>query len=66
MGKYIIMFLIVFVASLALLPAVSMLGLAPLPGDVTIQADAFHLYMPFTSSFIAATALTLLYFFLKR
>jgi hypothetical protein len=60
------MFLILFVSSLALLPAVSMLGLTPLPGDITVQADAFHLYMPFTSSFIAASAFTLLYFFLKR
>jgi formate hydrogenlyase subunit 3/multisubunit Na+/H+ antiporter MnhD subunit len=65
-AKLIIMFLILFVSSLALLPAVSMLGLPPLPGDITIQWDEFHLYMPFTSSFIAAADLTLLYFFLKR
>ena len=66
MVKYLIMFCILFIGSLALLPAVAMLGLPPLPGDITIQLDAFHLYMPFTSSFIAAADLTLLYFFLKR
>jgi hypothetical protein len=65
-GRLIILFLIVFVASLALLPAVSMIGLPPLPGDITIQWDELHIYAPFTTSFIVAVDFTLLYFFLKR
>jgi hypothetical protein len=65
-GKYILLFIILFIGSLALLPAVSMLELPRLPGDFTFQSDAFHIYLPFTSSFIAAALLSLLYFFLKR
>lgn len=66
MAKYLILFTILFIGSLALLPAVSMLELPRLPGDITFQSDAFHIFLPFTSSFIAAALLSLLYFFLKR
>lgn len=66
MTKYLILFTVLFIGSLALLPAVSMLDLPHLPGDITLMSENVHIYLPFTSSFIAAVSLSLLYFFIKR
>ena len=52
--------------SLALSPAVALLGLDPLPGDISFHAGNSLVNIPVAYSLCATTGLTLLTYFLKR
>ena len=66
MTTKLIMFSILFVASLALLPMVAFFGINPLPGDVTVNVANHQIFLPFTQSFIASVVLALLYFSIRK
>ena len=57
---------ILIVGAVVLVPAISYIGLDPLPGDFTINQGDFHLAVPVTYSLCASLTLGLLYYVLKR
>ena len=57
---------ILIVGAVVLAPAISYIGLDPLPGDFTINLGDLHLAVPVTYSLCASMALGLLYYVLKR
>ena len=57
---------ILLVGAVALVPAISYLGLDPLPGDFTINHDNWHMAVPVTYSLCASLGLGLFYYFMKR
>jgi hypothetical protein len=65
--RSIVKLLVVFVfGSLALSPAVALLGLDPLPGDIAFKAGNSLINIPVAYSLCATMGLTLLTYFLKR
>ena len=52
--------------SLALSPAVALLGLDPLPGDFSFRAGSALINIPVAYSLCATMGLTLLTYFMKR
>ena len=57
---------IMLVAAIALVPAISAIGLDPLPGDFTIDHGNWHMAVPVTYSLCASMGLGLFYYFMKR
>ena len=50
----------------ALAPAISYMGLDPLPGDFVLHQGNWHMAVPVTYSLCASMGLGLLYYFMKR
>lgn len=61
-----ILFSILFLGSLALIPAVSFLQIEPLPGDMTVTLANHHVFLPFTQSLIGSVVLALLFSWAKK
>ena len=61
-----ILFFVLFVGSLALIPAMSFLQIEPLPGDMTVNLESHHLFLPFTQSLIASVVLALLFSWARK
>jgi DUF2905 family protein len=57
---------IILLGALILSPAVAYFDFAPLPGDIHVNYDNMHFYLPFTSSLIASVVLSLLFWLLRR
>lgn len=57
---------IVVFGALALAPMVAYLGIAPLPGDVTVNWQNHHIFLPFTQSLIASVSLALLFLWARK
>jgi hypothetical protein len=47
-------------------PALAMIPLDPMPGDVTINQPDFHIYIPLTTCISASVVLTLLFWYLRK
>jgi hypothetical protein len=59
--------LVVFaVGAVVLIPAISALGLDPVPGDFTIQQGNFRMAVPVTYSLCASLGLGLFMYLMKR
>ena len=65
MRHLLIILAILAVGAAMLVPAISVLGLDPLPGDFTIRYNDFHMLVPVTYSLCASLGLGLLYYLLK-
>ena len=61
----IVLGLILAVAGL-LWPWLVKLGLGHLPGDIIIQREHFHLYIPLTSAFVVSVVLSLILWLMHR
>ena len=57
---------ILIVGAAALAPAISYMGLDPLPGDFVLHQGNWHMAVPVTYSLCASMGLGLLYYFMKR
>ena len=57
---------IIILGAAALAPAISYIGLDPMPGDFAVNLGDWHLMVPVTYSLCASCALGLFYYFLKR
>jgi Protein of unknown function (DUF2905) len=57
---------ILILGAVVLAPAISYIGLDPLPGDFTINHDNLHFAVPVTYSLCASLGLGLLYYLMKR
>ena len=57
---------ILALGAVMLVPAISVIGLEPLPGDFTIHYNDFKMLVPVTYSLCASLGLGLLYYLLKR
>jgi hypothetical protein len=57
---------IVVLGALVLSPVVAMLGLDPLPGDITFVWADRHIYLPLTQSLIASAVFGLLFWLIKK
>jgi hypothetical protein len=65
--RSIVKLLVVFIfGSLALSPAVALLGLDPVPGDISFRTGNALINIPVAYSLCATLGLTLLTYFLKR
>jgi hypothetical protein len=56
----------VLIAVGLLLPWLTKLGRARLPGDIAVHRDNFHLYFPITTSIVLSIAATLLFWLFRR
>jgi hypothetical protein len=57
---------ILVIGAVMLVPAISVMGLEPLPGDFTIHTNDFRMAVPVTYSLCASMGLGLLYYLLRR
>jgi hypothetical protein len=65
--RHLLFLLAIFVVGAALLvPAISLMGLEPVPGDFVIHQGNFRMAVPVTYSLCASLGLGLFYYFLKR
>jgi hypothetical protein len=61
-----IFLMIVVAGAMVLGPAVAWLGIDPLPGDVSVNLANHKLFLPFTQSLIASSALGLLFLWARK
>jgi hypothetical protein len=66
MRHWLFLVVIFAVGAVVLVPAISYIGLDPVPGDFTIHQGNFHMAVPVTYSLCASLGLGLFYYFLKR
>jgi Protein of unknown function (DUF2905) len=66
MRHFLFLLSIVVLGAACLAPAISYMGLDPLPGDFMFNQGNMHLNVPVTYSLCASLGLGLLYYFLKR
>ena len=66
MRNLLFILVILAVGAAALAPAISFIGLDPLPGDFTIRWDNFQMLVPVTYSLCASLGLGLFYYLMKR
>jgi hypothetical protein len=66
MARWLVILGIVLVAAGLLWPWLSRLGLGRLPGDIAIEREGFHLYIPITTSILISLALSLILWLLNR
>ena len=57
---------LVLVAAGFLWPFLGKLGLGRLPGDIAIERDGFHLYIPIVTSILVSVVLSLLFWLFRR
>ncbi len=62
----VIFLMIIAAGALVLGPVVAWLGIDPLPGDVSVNWDNHKIFLPFTQSLIASTALGLLFLWARK
>jgi hypothetical protein len=61
-----ILICIILLGALVLSPVVAYLGISPLPGDITVNLQGHHIFLPFTQSLIASVVLALLFSFARK
>lgn len=66
MTRSLVWILFMLVGAVILSPGVALLGLDPLPGDITFMWGSTHVYLPLATSFIVSVSLTLLFFLFRR
>ena len=66
MTRGLVWILFMLVGAVVLAPAIAILGLEPLPGDITFMWGNAHIYLPFTTALIVSVSLTLLFFLFRR
>jgi hypothetical protein len=66
MGRTLIIIGLAIVAIGLLWPWLTRLGLGRLPGDIYIQGERGSLYIPITTSILASSALSLLFWIFSR
>ncbi|MBI1211449.1 MAG: DUF2905 family protein [Alphaproteobacteria bacterium] len=57
---------LVLVAAGLLWPILGKIGLGRLPGDIAIERDGFHLYIPIVTSILISAVLSLLVWLFRR
>jgi hypothetical protein len=57
---------IVLLGALVLAPMIAFLEIEPLPGDVTLNWQNHHIFLPFTQSLIASVVLALLFLWARK
>jgi hypothetical protein len=65
-GRLLVTLGLLLVAVGLLLPWFQRLGLGRLPGDITIERDAFHIYLPLTSGLLVSVVLSALVWLFRR
>jgi uncharacterized membrane protein YadS len=66
MSRTLIIFGIVLLGLGLLWPVIAKLGLGRLPGDIVVERENFHLYIPITTSLIVSLALSLIFWLVNR
>ena len=66
LGRIFVLAAIVVLGALILSPAVRMMDLGALPGDVTLRFGTTHIFLPLMSSLILSLLLGLLFWVLKK
>ena len=66
MSRILITIGIVLVVIGVLWPWLQKLGLGRLPGDIVIEKDNFHFYLPITSAIIVSVVLSLILWVFRR
>jgi hypothetical protein len=66
MSRALIIFGVVLIAAGLLWPLITKLGLGRLPGDIVIERENFHVYIPITTSLILSAVLSLIFWLLNR
>jgi hypothetical protein len=66
MRQAILLTCLIIMGGAVLWPALAMIPLDPMPGDVTINQPDFHIYIPLTTCISASVVLTLLFWYLRK
>jgi hypothetical protein len=66
MGRWLILFGLVFIALGVAWPFIAKLGLGRLPGDLRIERDGFGFYFPITTSLLVSIVISLLLWLFRR
>ena len=66
MRQFLLLLVILAAGAVFLAPAISLIGLEPVPGDFTIHLGNFRMVVPVTYSLCASLGLGLFYYFMKR
>jgi Protein of unknown function (DUF2905) len=66
MSRWLVTIGLVLVIVGFLWPWLSRLGLGRLPGDVVIERDNFHFYLPIATSFLVSAVLSFIVWLLNR
>jgi hypothetical protein len=65
-GRLLVIFGLVLVAVGLLWPLMTKIGLGRLPGDILIERENFHFYIPLATSLIISVVLSILFWLLNR
>lgn len=66
MSRWLIGIGLVLVMAGVLWPWLSRLGLGRLPGDIHIERDGFHFFLPITTGLLISAVVTLILWILRR
>jgi len=66
MSRFLIIFGLVLAAIGILWPLIGRIGMGRLPGDIVIERENFHLYIPLATSLIISVLVSALLWFLNR
>ena len=66
MRQAILFVCLIIMGGAVLWPALVMIPLDPMPGDVTINQPDLHIYIPLTTCISASVVLTLLFWYLRK
>lgn len=65
-GRFLIIAGVVLMVIGVLWPLIARMGLGHLPGDIAIERENFHLYIPIATSLIVSVLLSLVVWLLNR
>lgn len=66
MRKALLLVCLVIMGAAILWPAVVMVPMDPMPGDVFINQPNFHMYIPLTTCISASVVLTLFFWYMRK